>query len=485
MNLATLEQIREEIAEAIAGRRFGKVIPLARNEVAADLRLPDSRYLFVCVDPSDPRIYLIRRRLRDLEKNAVNPSPFVLLLKKHLSGAEAESVGVVGGERVLSIRFAGESETGETLRYELVAQLTGRSANLFLTDDRGFIIDSLRQTNGEGQEPGTRYSPPARPEDAALAPRGDAAATNGFDSLSDALDAAAQKRAAERAFKSAANAARARIKQELTKRERLLKRLHSDLAEHGDAERWKKFGDLLLANIANAKRNGPAVSVVDYFDESQPEIDIEIDENDSLTEAAEKFFKRYTKARNARAEIEKRSEALGAELERLRTERDAIEEAVATGDIDRLLGAAGRRQQTKEKPKGKESPLSSAARVFRSSDGYEILVGKKAKDNDQLTFRIAKSLDTWMHAADYPGSHVVVRNPNRKEIPQRTLHEAAQLAAFYSQGKSQPKAAVHYTQKKFVNKPKGSAPGLVSLASFKTLLVKPKVPESVTNLEAR
>lgn len=110
-----------------------------------------------------------------------------------------------------------------------------------------------------------------------------------------------------------------------------------------------------------------------------------------------------------------------------------------------------------------------------SSDGFEILVGKKAADNDYLTFRIARSLDLWMHAADYPGSHVVIRNPNRKEIPNRTLVEAAQLAAFYSSGSKQTKAAVNYTQKKFVNKPRRSAPGLVSLSSFKTLLVEPKV----------
>ena len=85
-----------------------------------------------------------------------------------------------------------------------------------------------------------------------------------------------------------------------------------------------------------------------------------------------------------------------------------------------------------------------------------------------------------MHAADYPGSHVVIRNPNRKEIPHQTLTEAAKLAAFYSQGKAQTKAAVHYTLKKFVNKPKGSAPGLVSLASFKTILVVPEFPEALT-----
>ncbi|MEO7673741.1 MAG: NFACT RNA binding domain-containing protein [Pyrinomonadaceae bacterium] len=138
--------------------------------------------------------------------------------------------------------------------------------------------------------------------------------------------------------------------------------------------------------------------------------------------------------------------------------------------------ASDQKRKPSEKPRGKALETNAGSLSFVSTDGFEILVGKKAKDNDYLTFRVAKSLDLWMHAADYPGSHVVIRNPNRKEIPHRTLLEAAQLAAFYSQGKSQPKAAVHYTQKKFVNKPKGAAPGLVSLASFKTILVIPEFP---------
>jgi predicted ribosome quality control (RQC) complex YloA/Tae2 family protein len=70
-----------------------------------------------------------------------------------------------------------------------------------------------------------------------------------------------------------------------------------------------------------------------------------------------------------------------------------------------------------------------------------------------------------------------VRNDRRKEIPNKTLLEAAQLAAFYSDAREKPKAAVNYTEKKFVNKPKRSAPGLVRLASFKTILVEPQVPE--------
>jgi predicted ribosome quality control (RQC) complex YloA/Tae2 family protein len=96
-------------------------------------------------------------------------------------------------------------------------------------------------------------------------------------------------------------------------------------------------------------------------------------------------------------------------------------------------------------------------------------------DNDFLTFRVARSLEMWLHAADYPGSHVIIRNPQKKDIPDRTLIEAAELAAFYSDAREQPKAAVHYTQRKFVNKPRKSAPGLVSLASHRTIMVKPQI----------
>ena len=85
-----------------------------------------------------------------------------------------------------------------------------------------------------------------------------------------------------------------------------------------------------------------------------------------------------------------------------------------------------------------------------------------------------------MHAADYPGSHVIVRNPTRAdEIPQQTLLEAAALAAFFSRAREESKVAVHYTLKKFVGKPKGAAAGLVSLSSFKTILVEPKSMKTI------
>jgi len=262
----------------------------------------------------------------------------------------------------------------------------------------------------------------------------------------------------------------------VAKRRKLIENLRGDLARHGDAVKWKRYGDLILANIGNAQRVGDVIEVVDYFDASAPLIEIEGESNKPLSEIAESYFRRYVKARNGSRVIGERIIATEKEIEAASAKLSRIDAALEAGDEDFLMSLTA--PKPKSAPVGRKKKIEAAfkgARRFISSDGFEILVGKKAKDNDFLTFRVAKSLDTWLHAADYPGSHVIIRSPNRKEIPNQTLLEAAQLAAFYSDAREKPKAAVNYTQKKFVNKPKRSAPGLVSLASFKTILVEPKI----------
>lgn len=481
MDLATITAIRLELERELSGQKFGKIFQLSKHDFAFDFRLPASRYLFVSVEPGNPRVYLVNRRLRDLEKASVNPTSFAQLLRKRLSSARLSSITQIPDERVLLALFEGLDDLEAPVAYTLAIQLTGVSANLFLLDLASRILDTVRQTHGEGQQVGDVYSPPEKRsgEAVALAIELPAGTT-----LSEKLDEEDVERSRLKRFQSLAGNARSKLKQELSKRRKLVQRLTEDLEGHGDADRWKRLGDLLLANVGSARRDGDKVWVNDYFDEASPEVGIDIDENDSVIEAAEKFFKRYTKARNAGREIVNRMRVINAELATLEAKAERLEGVIASGDEDLLLDLAGipeTRSELKAARKRKETP--SGSRTFLSSDGFEILVGKKSTDNDYLTFRVAKSLDTWMHAADYPGSHVVIRNPNRNEIPPKTLVEAAQLAAFYSQGKAQPKAAVHYTQKKFVNKPKGAAPGLVSLASFKTLLVEPKIGEVTLQVE--
>ncbi len=475
MNYATLEKITPELKTELTGKKFGKIFPLKKLQFAVDFRLHDSKFLFFSLEPGAPRVYFIRRKLREIEKQSQNPTPFVLFLRKRLSNSVVKSVEKVPNERILRLALTAQNELGQIENYFLVIQLTGRSANLFLLDENKIILDSLRGNFGEGQEIADVYAPPARPESAQIKQTEEVIfPQNDFETLSEALDDYYKNLEADKIFQTKAKSAEAKIKQEIKRTEKLEKKLKLDLENHGDADKWKRFGDLILANLATAERRGDKIIVTDYFDENLPKIEIAAEENISLTEASERFFKRYTKARNAREEISKRLEILKFERENLLKKMSDIERAIEEKD-EGFFGveAESATEQTK-KTGAKTVESKSKARAFLSSEGFEILVGKGAKDNDHLTFRIARSNDLWLHAADYPGSHVVVRSKNRQEIPQKTLIEAAQLAAFYSQARDESKVAVHFTLKKFVHKPKGAAAGLVNLASFKTIMVEPK-----------
>lgn len=472
LNDPTLELVREEIANALSGRRVGRIFQLSKLGFAFDIRDGD-RFLFISADPASPRVYLIRRRLRDIEKASIQQLAFAQYLRKRISGARLTEAVKIPGERVLVLGFDGTTEAGEPTRHSLVLQLTGRSANVFLLDREDRILDRLRDTFGDGQEIASVYRPPDRP----FSSKSDETAYDGsgFDSLSDALDAHYLQLAEEKEFGRICTAARAKLDAARAKQEKLLSALRNDLKSHGDPERWKRSGDLLLANLADAAIVDGKALVVDYFDDSAPVVEIEIDANDSLTEAAEKLFKRYTKARNAREELSRRIGNTEDSLREIRSRSDELERAISERDIESVRSIAGiSAAPTAKRSKKAEATAPRCARRFESSDGFEILVGKGAKDNDELTFKVGRSGDLWLHAADYPGSHVIVRNPNRTEIPQQTLFEAAQYAARYSTAKEQPKVAVHYTLRKNVHKPRGAAPGLVSLTSFKTMLVESK-----------
>ena len=230
--------------------------------------------------------------------------------------------------------------------------------------------------------------------------------------------------------------------------------------------------------------------VTDYYAEGAPTVELEIDEHATLQEEAARRFARYTRAKRAAEEIARRRETLRTELSSLETRSTELERIATTRDEAALTAfesseprVKGRQQQPRES-KAAESggakqksvvEQTTGLRRYRSSDNYEILVGRAAHDNDRLTFKVARAHDLWLHAADYPGSHVVVRVRTRDEdVPHRTLVEAAQLAAYFSQAKHDAKVAVHHTRRKFVSKMKGAAPGLVRLASFRTLLVEPR-----------
>jgi predicted ribosome quality control (RQC) complex YloA/Tae2 family protein len=498
MNDQLIDAIVAELAPALEGRMMGKVWQLSRVALVFDFRLSDGRYLFVSVDPAAPRLYTVARTVRELEKLSIAPSSFVLTMRKQLGGARLLGVRKDEGERVVRFSFASYDAVGDTHDWTLIAQLTGRAANLLLLDAAGRVIDALRTPRGEGQEIADLYQPPpARGgvQEGGHTPARQAPFARGaHDSLSAAADAYYRELERARAFDARAAAHRARLRSLAEKQKKLRRNLEKDLASHGDAAEHKRVGDLLLANIATAERRGALVRVTDYFAEDAPTVELEIDEHASLQEEAARRFARYTKAKRAAEETTARLTELNAELAALEQRQQELERVVAARDVDALAafdekprgagvardaarggsgGAATDARRTKAQIKAAESV--AGARRYRSSDGYEILVGRAAKDNDQLTFKVARAHDLWLHAADYPGSHVVVRNHTRgADVPHRTIIEAAQLAAHFSQAKRDAKVSVHYTTRKFLSKPKGAAPGLVRMSSFRSILVEPR-----------
>lgn len=484
MNEQLISEVVGEIGVALAGRAWGKVFQLSASSLVVDFR---GRYLFVSVEPGQPRLYLISRTVRELERASQQPTPFALVLRKALGGATLREVLKDDGERVVRFVFDVPDAVGDVREATLVAQLTGRTSNLFLLDAHGRILDSLRPSRGEGQETGDTYSPPSRrtpttSQDSATARReSPEISREGTSSLSEALDRHYQRLEAERAEAARVSAVAARIKQESSRLKKLRDNLSRDLAAHGDAEAHKRAGDLLLANIGTAERRGSIVKLKDYYAEGEPWVELEVEENRTLQDEAARRFARYTKAKRAAREIATRLETVESELSALESRRAELEAAVAARDTAALEALTGEREskptQAQRSKASKKNAVEATRglRRYRSSDGYEIIVGRRAKENDQLTFKVARSYDTWMHAADYPGSHVVIRARGKDDpIPHRTVVEAAQLAAHFSQASKDSKVAVNYTQRKFVSKPKGAAPGLVYLSSFRTLLVEPR-----------
>jgi predicted ribosome quality control (RQC) complex YloA/Tae2 family protein len=493
-----ISAIIKELAPLLTGQTLGKVWQLTRATLVLDFRLRADRYLLLAVEPNEPRLHLVRRTVRELERQAQTPEPFVLMLRKQLGGARLLKLTKDADDRIVRLYFAARDIVGTEHEATLVAQLTGRAANLFLLDAAQRIVATLRPAHGAGQEIGATYQPPLSPQAHESESQREQTARSSAPpftqgacaTLSEAADAYYQARAAERAFAARATALAARLRQEITRREKLQRNLERDLAAHGDADEHKRIGDLLLANLATAKREGTRVRLTDYYVEGMPLIELEIDEHATLQEEAARRFARYTKAKRAAQEINERLAVLQTELDALARQRAELDRASNTHDaaaletiaaqFERRAGRRGTQTQTGGQKQGrskvdrKATEQAKVARVYRSSDGYEILVGRGARANDQLTFRLARPHDLWLHAADYPGSHVVVRNPQRTEMPQRTVIEAAQLAAHFSQAKQDAKVAVHYTQRKFVAKPKGAAPGLVRIASFRTMLVEPR-----------
>ncbi len=265
--------------------------------------------------------------------------------------------------------------------------------------------------------------------------------------------------------------ARAEVKQYLRReRRRLEKRLaklEQEAREAARADEYKKWGELLKANYHLLQRGMRSVTVADYFSPEMAEVTIPLEPGKTPQENVSRCFRKAKKLARAPEQLAERRRITEAELGSIDEKCRLQSTLFDVCELQRLLppkrAAPARRE--KHKP-------ASRIRRFVSSDGFTILAGKSAKDNDHLTVHIANGNDLWLHTRGRGGTHVVVRAERNKEFPRQTLIEAAQVCAHLSRAPDGEVEEVTYTFRKHVTKPKGAKPGLVLVASGKTIAVR-------------
>lgn len=296
--------------------------------------------------------------------------------------------------------------------------------------------------------------------------------TKEYHTLSELLEAYYGDKAERDAIQQKTGNLKRWLQNEKAKNEKKRKKLQQTIEDSEKAEMLRISGELLTASLHEIKRGQTSIEVLNYYDENQSKLKIALDPKLSPSENAQRYFKKYNKAKNSVHVVLEQLKQTEIEIEYLNTLLQQIEDA-SLSDVEEMreeLVAQGYLKDRQKKDRKKRKNDKPRLLCYVSTEGIEIYVGKNNTQNDYLTNRLARSQDTWLHTKDIPGSHVIIRS---SQFGDTTLKEAAMLAAYYSQAKFSSQVPVDYTQVKYVRKPNGAKPGFVIYDHQKTLFITP------------
>ena len=306
----------------------------------------------------------------------------------------------------------------------------------------------------------------------AISQYGPAAQLERYDSFSEMLDAFYTRRDRAEQQRRRSHDLTKTVRTLRDRQQRKLAAQHEELRRTEGREDIRHQAELVTANIYRLRRGDRSLDCEDYYDPACPVVHIELDPLKTPQQNAAALYKEYNKLKAAEQHLtvltregERQLDYLNSvldELERAETDRDLSDirrELTETGYIRACKGGKAERV----KP---QSPLK-----FVSDDGLEILVGRSNAQNDELTLKLARRTDYWLHTQRVHGSHVIIRCEG-EEPPPRTLEQAAGIAAYYSQARGAGKVQVDYTMVRNVRKPSGALPGKVIYTDHKTLLAE-------------
>ncbi|MEH7122924.1 NFACT RNA binding domain-containing protein [Bacillus sp. JJ1773] len=293
-----------------------------------------------------------------------------------------------------------------------------------------------------------------------------------FQTLSEMLDRFYFGKAERDRVKQQAHDLERFIMNEKEKNEKKIDKLLATLKEAENADIHQLYGELVTANIFAIQKGMKEIKVINYYDEHGATVTIPLEPQKTPSENAQKYFTKYQKAKNAISIVKEQIEIARKEQAYFEALLQQVESA-SPKDIEEIREELIEGQYIKDKKKRKNKKVQNAKPVldrYMSSDGTEILVGKNNKQNDYLTNKLAGRDEIWLHTKDIPGSHVVIRS---KEPMEKTILEAASLAAYFSKARNSSSVPVDFTQIRHVKKPSGAKPGFVIYDNQQTIYVTP------------
>jgi len=297
--------------------------------------------------------------------------------------------------------------------------------------------------------------------------------TASFDSISACLEAYYGDKAERDTVKQRASDLLKFVVNEIAKNKIKLEKLKETIEEAKGADRYRVLGELLTAYMHSISKGDTAIEVINYYDEEQQPITIELDPLLSPSDNAQRYFRKYNKQKNSLLAVEEQIKI--TEEETAYFEQVLLQlQTAALQDLqeirDELVEGQYLRDRGSKKGGKKKKPTKPSLLCYTSSEGIPIYVGKNNTQNEYLTNKLAASSDTWLHTKDIPGSHVVIRS---ESFGDATLQEAAMLAAFYSQARESSQVPVDMTLIRNVRKPNGAKPGFVIYDKQKTIFITP------------
>lgn len=382
-------------------------------------------------------------------------------------------------EREAEALRAGD-EGSTTVRYRLYARLWSGAGNILLVDEEGLIVDVLARRPKRGElsgeacrieEEAAQAKPSARVFEVRDLPPpsrdpGEPGGGTSFNARVEAFYAAqggalSREKLLEGARESFGKKARAL--------EARIAELEARAAEFRDAERLRELGDILMAN-QGLPRAGRYLECEDFYRGGR--VTIPVDPERSIVDNARDFYERQRKAKSGLAEVEDQLELARSSLERLRGELSGLEGMEDPFLIARALAKGGAAR--KESGGGRQE--RSYPGLSLEVSGWTILIGRSAKENDELLRRHVRGSDLWLHARDWAGSYVFVKAQKGKSVPLEILLDAGSLAIYYSKGRANGGGSLYYTQAKYLRRAKDGPLGLVIPTQEKNLSVKLSEP---------